>query len=162
MPTSDPLTETDLPRERGGFVALAVIAAAVGAGAALLLAPAEGARTRERVGQGLRSFKGEAAETIAQLQREIRKRRRHSRRESQLIALAGVLVGAGLTALLTPESGAVARQRLGGALGRIKVGAVDRVGRLRERRNQTPGNSPLQGESVPSVQELGRDPNAVF
>jgi hypothetical protein len=50
---------------RGGFVALAVIAAALGAGAAILLAPDEGSRTRQRVTQGLRSIGGEAAGTIA-------------------------------------------------------------------------------------------------
>ena len=41
--------------ERGGFVALAVLAAALGAGAAVLLAPEEGGKTRERVGRGLRA-----------------------------------------------------------------------------------------------------------
>ena len=51
----------------GGFVALAVFAAALGAGAALLLAPEEGARTRKRVGRGLKSLGGEAAETIAEV-----------------------------------------------------------------------------------------------
>lgn len=162
MLNSDPLTETDHPSERGGFVALAVIAAALGAGAALMLAPAEGSRTRERVGQGLRSLRGEAAETIAHLQREIRKRRRQSRRDKQFIALAGVLIGAGLTALLTPESGAVARKRLGGTLSRIRVGAVDRVGRLRERQDQAPSNPKAGDQSIRSVQELGRDPNTVF
>src|SRR4051794_40134029 len=110
--------------ERGGFVALAVLAAALGAGAALMLAPEAGSRTRERVGRGLRSLKGEAAETIAQLQREIRKRRRQSRRDKQIIALAGILIGAGVAALSTPESGAATRKRLGGTLSRLKVGAV--------------------------------------
>jgi gas vesicle protein len=148
--------------ERGGFVALAVVAAALGAGAALMLAPEEGARTRERVGRGLRSLRGEATGTIAQLQRELRKRKRQSRREKQLIALAGLLVGAGITALLAPESGPVTRRRLGGTLSRIKVGAVDRIERLRQRKGET-GSEPA-GEIPPvrSVQELGRDPNEVF
>jgi gas vesicle protein len=154
--------EDQAPSERGGFVALAVIAAAIGAGAALMLAPAEGSRTRERVGRGLRSLKGEAAETIAQLQREIRNRRRQSRRDQQIIALAGVLIGAGLTALLTPESGAVARKRLGGTLSRIKVGAVDRIERLRQRQGQTTGNAGEEDPSIRTVQETGRDPNAGF
>jgi gas vesicle protein len=148
--------------ERGGFVALAVIAAALGAGAALMLAPAEGATTRERVGRGLRSLTGEAGETIAQLQRELRKRRGQSRRDKQMIALAGVLVGAGLAALLTPESGAGTRKRLGGTLSRIKVGAVDRIGRLRQRQGETVGTGEEDNSSVRSVQELGRDPNTVF
>lgn len=148
--------------ERGGFVALAVLAAAVGAGAALMLAPEEGARTRKRVGRGLRSLRGEASETIAQLQREIRKRRRQARRDKQITALAGLLIGAGLTALLTPESGPTARKRLGGTLSRIKVGAVDRIDRLRQRQSEAAGSGEAEDASVRSVQELGRDPNSVF
>lgn len=147
--------------ERGGFVALAVIAAAVGAGAALLLAPAEGARTRKRVGRGLRSIRGEAAETISQLQREIGRRRRQSRRDNRLMGLAGLLVGAGLAAILTPESGPATRQRLGTTLSRMKVGTVDRIERLRT--GQEPAVEPgSQSEPVRTVQELGRDPNTVF
>jgi gas vesicle protein len=146
--------------EHGGFVALAVIAAAVGAGAALLLAPDAGVKTRKRVGRGLRSFRGEAAQTIAQLQREVRRKRNQSRRESRLMGMAGLLIGAGLAAVLTPESGAATRQRLGSTWSRMKVGTVDRIDRLRARREQ--GESPGQPESVRTVQELGRDPNSVF
>src|SRR5687768_5611541 len=91
---------------RGGFVALAVLAAAAGAGAAMLLAPEEGSKTRKRVGEGLRSLRGDAASTIAQLQRDIGRRKNQSRREKRLIALTGLLVGAGIAALLAPESGA--------------------------------------------------------
>jgi gas vesicle protein len=145
-------------RGEGGFVALAVLAAAAGAGAALLLAPESGSRTRERVGRGLRELGGEAAGTIAQLQREIRNRKSHSRREKRIFALAGVLVGAGLAALLTPESGPNTRKRLGGKLSRIKTGAVDRIERLRR-----PDNAPEATEApVRSVQELGRDASDVF
>jgi gas vesicle protein len=144
--------------EQGGFVALAVLAAAAGAGAALLLAPDSGSRTRKRVGQGLRGLTGEAAGTVAQLQREIRRRRSHSRREKRIVALAGLLVGAGLAALLTPESGPAARKVIGGKLSRIKVGAVDRIERLRQTKAAAePADSPVR-----SVQELGRDPNDVF
>src|SRR5918994_5736917 len=85
--------------DRGGFVALAVIAAAVGAGAALLLAPNEGEQTRTRVGRGLRSIGSEAAGTLAQLQREIHRRRHQSRREKRIIGLAGIFIGARLSAL---------------------------------------------------------------
>jgi hypothetical protein len=46
--------------------------------------------------------------------------------------VAGLLVGAGVAALLTPERGAQVRQRLSGTLGRIRVGAVDRIERLRQ------------------------------
>ena len=127
------LTSGDSPAaERGGFVALAVLAAALGAGAAVLLAPDEGAKTRKRVGQGLRSLQGDAAGTVAQLRREIQRRRNQSRREKRIIGVVGLLVGAGVAALLAPERGAEVRRRLGGTLGRIKVGAIDRIDRLRQ------------------------------
>lgn len=148
-------------RNRGGFVTLAVLAAALGAGAAVLLAPDEGAKTRKRVGRGLRNLRGDAAETIAQLQREIRRRRNQSRREKRIIAVAGLLIGAGVAALLAPESGADARKRLGGTLSRIKVGAIDRIERLKP---ATVQSSPETREEHPvrTVQELGRDSNDVF
>jgi gas vesicle protein len=145
---------------RGGFVALAVISAALGAGAAILLAPAEGARTRRRVTEGLRIIGGEAAGTIAQLQRDLRRRRAQSRREKRVVALAGLFVGAGLAALLTPESGTATRRRLGGTLSRIKVGTVDRIERLRQRGE--PEEESSESRPVRSVQELGREPNTVF
>jgi gas vesicle protein len=157
----DPITQSEpdiSQREgQGGFVALAVLAAAAGAGAALLLAPDSGSRTRQRVGQGLRDLRGEAAGTIAQLQGEIRKRKSHSGREKRIFAMAGLLVGAGLAALLTPESGPATRKLLGGKLSRIKVGAVDRIERLRQSEATEPAETPVR-----SVQELGRDPNDVF
>jgi gas vesicle protein len=146
---------------RGGFVALAVIAAAFGAGSAILLAPDEGARTRRRVAQGLRSIGGEAAGGIAQLQREVHRRRDQSRREKRVFALAGLLVGAGITALLTPDSGTGTRRKLGSTINRIKVGTVDRIERLRQRAE--PVEDPTaETRPVRSVQELGRDPNSVF
>ncbi|HYF40339.1 MAG TPA: hypothetical protein VD930_11665 [Gemmatimonadales bacterium] len=131
--------------ERGGFVALAVIAAAVGAGAALLLAPEAGAKTRSRVGRGLR---------------DIRRARRSSRREGRLMGLAGLFIGAGLAALLNPESGPATRQRVGSTWSRVKVGAVDRINRIRNR--EEPAESESRPDSVRTVQELGRDPNSVF
>jgi len=126
------------PTERGGFGTLVVLAAALGAGAAILLAPEEGARTRQRVGRGLRNLRGEATGTIAQLQREIHRRKRQTRRDKQLIGLTGFLLGAGLAAVLAPESGDVTRKRLGVTLSRIKTGAVERIERLRQRQGDTP------------------------
>jgi gas vesicle protein len=147
--------------ERGGFGTLVVLAAALGAGAAILFAPEEGARTRERVGRGLRSLRGEASDTIAQLQREIGRRKRQTRRDKQLIGLTGFLIGAGLATLLTPESGGATRKRLGITLSRIKVGAVEKIERLRQRQADAP--APAEEETpIRSVQELGRDPNNVF
>jgi gas vesicle protein len=146
MPDIEASTQFDTfdPSDRqghGGFVALAVVAAAAGAAAAMLLAPEEGAKTRKRVRRGLQSLRGDAAETVAQLQREIRRRRNQSRREKRIIALSGMLIGAGIAALLAPESGPETRRRLGGTFGRIKVGAVDRLDRLRERAAESPAES---------------------
>jgi hypothetical protein len=118
-----------------------------------MLAPDQGAKTRQRLGRGRRSLKGEAAE-------KIRKRRRQSRRDKQLIALTGLLIGAGITALLIPEGGPVTRKRLGHTLSRIKVGAVDRIERLRQRQGEAEVSQ--EDAQVRSVQELGRDPNTVF
>ena len=133
MPANDTLKSTEhMPaRSRGGFLVLAVLAAAVGAGAALLLASEAGSR--------------------------IRRQKRRSRPGKPIIALAGFLVGAGLTALLTPESGPATRKLLGGTLSRIKVGAVDRIERLRQTDAPEPAETPVR-----SVQELGRDPNDIF
>lgn len=77
------------------------------------------------------------------------------------MAVAGLLIGAGVAALLAPESGPQVRRRLVGALGRIKVGAIDRIERLRPREGEAASNAAEKRE-VPSVQELGRDPNTVF
>jgi hypothetical protein len=148
--------------ERGGFIGMAALAATLGAGAAILLAPEEGAKTRQRVGRGLESIRGEAAGTITYLQRELRRRRRQSQREKRLAALTGVLVGAGIAALLMTERGTSTRKRLGGTLSRIKVGAVDRIGRLRERSRETTKDRSPEDQPIRSVQELGRDPDSVF
>src|SRR5215208_7199990 len=101
----------DAGADRGGFVALAVIAAALGAGAAVLLAPKE---------SGLQSIGSGAAATVAQLQRQIQRRRHESRREKRMVGLAGLFIGASLAALLTPQSGTATRQRLGSTMSRIK------------------------------------------
>lgn len=116
----------------GGFLALALIAAAVGAGAALLLAPDRRFTRKET--------------------------QRRFRRDQRTVAAAGFLVGAGLTALLTPKSGPVTRKALSGTLSRIKVGAIDHIERLRL--SKVPATQDEQ--PVRSVQELGRDPNNVF
>jgi gas vesicle protein len=157
-------TQNDRPTSgRGGFMALAALAATLGAGAAILLAPEEGAKTRRRVGRRLESLKGEAAGTIASLQRELRRRRRQSRREKRVAGLTGFVVGAGIAALLMTESGASTRKRLGGTLSRIKVGAVDRIDRLRQQRSSEASEARNPDEQpIRSVQELGRDPDSVF
>jgi len=90
---------------RGGFFGLALIALALGAGSALLFAPAEGARTRQRLSKEIVELRGGAAKTVARIQREVHRRRTRDRREKRLYALAGLVVGAGLGAFLRPLAG---------------------------------------------------------
>ena len=144
-----------------GFIALAALAATVGAGAAILFAPEEGAKTRKRVGRKLESLRGEAAGTVTHLQRELRRRRRQSRRDRQIAGLAGLVVGATIATLLASERGSTTRKKLAGTLSRIKVGAIDRIDRLRHPSERAEPGTPEE-TPVRSVQELGRDPDSVF
>jgi gas vesicle protein len=144
-----------------GFMALAALAATVGAGAAILFAPEEGAKTRKRVGRRLESLRGEAAGTVTYLQRELRRRRRQSRRDRQIAGLVGLAIGATIATLLTSERGSTTRKKLAGTLSRIKVGAVDRIDRLRQSSERVEPGRPEE-TPVRSVQELGRDPDSVF
>jgi len=103
--------------ENGGFLGMALLALAVGAGAALLFAPAQGAETRKLVGGRLRDIRGGAESAIARLQRELGRREARRRRERRSAALVGLAAGAGLAALLMPASGADTRRRIVRTLG---------------------------------------------
>ena len=112
MPTDMPMDTNEFDLEpdeeeggRGGFFTLALIAMALGAGSALLFAPAEGAKTRQRLGREILELRGGAAKTVARVQREVHRRRTRDRREKRLYALAGLVVGAGLGAFLRPFAG---------------------------------------------------------
>jgi gas vesicle protein len=114
----------------GGLLGLALMALAVGAGTALLFAPAEGARTREVVGGRLRDFRGEAEGAFTRVQRELGRRDARRRRERRSSALLGLALGAGVAALLLPQSGSETRRKLSEAWQRRKSDvdeAVDRV-----------------------------------
>jgi microcompartment protein CcmK/EutM len=150
------------PSNRSGFIALAALAVTVGAGAAILFAPEEGSKTRKRVGRGFESLREEAAGKMNYVQRELRHRRRKSRREQQLAGLVGLVIGAGVMSVLMTESGSATRKKLGGALNRIKVGAVDRIDRLRQGSRGSSEELTGNEQPIPTVQELGRDPNSVF
>jgi hypothetical protein len=91
----------------GGIFTLALIALALGAGSALLFAPAEGAKTRKLLGREIEELRGGAAKTMGRIQREVHRRRTRERREKRLYAFAGLVVGAGLGALLRPRAGRV-------------------------------------------------------
>jgi len=115
--------------EGGGLLGLALFALAVGAGAAMLFAPAEGAKTRQIVGERLKGLKGDAGEALERVQRELGRREARRRRERRSSALLGLAVGAGLAALLTPESGPEVRRRIADRLRRAEeeVPDIDRV-----------------------------------
>ena len=102
----------------GGFLGLALLALAVGAGSAMLFAPAEGARTRKVVGSRLRDLRGGAGVALERVQRELGRREARRRRQRRASALIGVAVGASLAALLVPESGPDTRRRLSETLRR--------------------------------------------
>jgi gas vesicle protein len=107
----------------GGFLGLALLALAVGAGSALLFAPVEGARTRKAVGGRVRQLKGGAGVAFERVQRELgRREARRRRRERRASALIGLAVGAGVAALLVPESGPDTRRRISESLGRREGG----------------------------------------
>jgi len=123
----------------GGLFGLALVALAVGAGTALLFAPAQGAKTREVVGERLRDFRGEAESAFGRVQRELHRREAQRRRGRRSAALIGLAVGAGVAALLLPQSGAETRRQLSAKLRRRKGDveeAVDRVVRESQSESQ--------------------------
>ena len=122
--------EDDADRdEGGGLLGLALFALAVGAGAAMLFAPAEGATTRRIVGERIKGLRGDAGVALERVQRELGRRDARRRRERRSSALLGLAVGAGLAALLTPESGPDVRRRIADRLRRTEeeVSDADRV-----------------------------------
>jgi gas vesicle protein len=122
----------DLDREeqdgRGGLFGLAVLALALGAGAAMLFAPADGAETRRLVGSRLRDWRGDAEGALERVQHELGRREARRRRERRTSALMGLAAGAGLAALLTPRSGRDVRRGIANRLRREdSVAELDRV-----------------------------------
>ena len=102
----------------GGFLGMALLALALGAGGALLFAPAEGAETRKLVKGRLHDMRGGAEAAITRLQRELGRREARRRRERRMAALVGLAAGAGLAALLMPASGPDTRRRIVRTIGR--------------------------------------------
>jgi gas vesicle protein len=122
--------EDEAGREQGGgLLGLALFALAIGAGAAMLFAPAEGTKTRRLVGARLKSLRGDAGDVFERVQHELGRREARQRRERRSSALLGLAVGAGAAALLTPESGPAVRRRIAERLRRAEeqVPEIDRV-----------------------------------
>jgi len=123
--------EGDAGREEGGggLLGLALFALAVGAGAAILFAPADGTKTRRLVGARLKSWRGDAGDVLERVQHELGRREARQRRQRRSSALMGLAVGAGVAALLTPESGPAIRSRIAERLRRAEeeVPEIDRI-----------------------------------
>jgi gas vesicle protein len=113
-----------------GIFGMALLALALGAGTALLLAPAEGVRARRWVGGGLRDIRGGAEGALRRVQRELGRREVQRRRQRRVSALLGLAVGAGAAALLMPESGPDTRRRLVETLKRRADQASESVDRI--------------------------------
>jgi gas vesicle protein len=99
-------------REGSDGLGLALLALAIGAGSAMLFAPVEGARTRQVVQGRLRELRGGAEAALERARHELGRREAQRRRERRTSALIGLAVGAGLAALLVPESGSDTRRRI--------------------------------------------------
>ena len=131
----------------GSLVATAVVAAAVGAGVALMFAPEKGVKTRKRLGKRMRKLElskqleelelGKRAAAVSGGAKDGWKRfRKESARrmdpnpaggmEKPLYALLGTLAGAAVAVLLAPDSGTRTRQRLGSKLREMKDDASTR------------------------------------
>ena len=170
----------------GSVVVTAVVAAAVGAGVALLFAPEKGSKTRKRLGKRMRKL--ELSKQLEEL--ELGKRaamlgtgaaggwkkfRKESARRldpegssgmnKPLYALLGTLAGAAVAVLLAPDSGSETRQRLGSKLKEMKDDASTRWQEHRAGRRasaETGNGSADRDRNVRSVQELGREGSEVF
>jgi gas vesicle protein len=176
-------TEFDLEEESGsrggsGILTGALLAAAVGAGIALLLAPEKGSETRHQLGRRAREL--QLKERVGRLQSDVlrgagegwrqyvkgggsRRRRLNARRREATIGVLGTLLGAGAALLLAPESGERTRERIGRGIRRARNSASLRW------QPHHPANarafddfSVASGKPVRSVQELGREGNDVF
>ena len=113
--------EPEDSEEGSDGLGLALLALALGAGSALLFAPVEGAQTRKLVQARLGDLRGGAEHAVERVQREIGRRAGRRRQERRTSALIGLAVGAGLAALLVPESGPETRRRISSTLRRRRA-----------------------------------------
>ena len=156
-------------RSSAGGIATVALAAAVGAGVALLFTTDTGAETRKSVSRRLRRLElrnragrlGEAAlEGWEQVRGEGRKRvkqyRGHAASEdhSALYATLGTVAGAALAALLTPQGGRETREWIGSTFDDIRQNASLRWKEHRARRTAEPvASDPLDAEPQRPMQQ---------
>lgn len=159
--------DTDTARDRSvaGSIATVALAAAVGAGVALLFTTEGGERTREGLRRRFRDLDlGERASRLSDAARggferargEAVRAARHYREpepdHSALYATLGTVAGAALAALLTPQSGRDSRQWIGDAFDDIRQNASLRWKEHRARRARSPETA---DEAVRRLEENG-------
>ena len=151
-------------RSSASGIATVALAAAVGAGVALLFTTDTGAETRKSVSRRLRRLElrnrasklGEAAiEGWEQVRgeggRRMRKLRRDREDNSALYATLGTVAGAALAALLTPQGGRETREWIGSTFDDIRQNASLRWKEHRGRR--TPSGPDAEASSQRPMQQ---------
>lgn len=159
----------------GSMLATALLAAAVGAGVALLYAPEEGSKTRKKLGRRLGNWQDAAASGLSdgmdflssnteELRTLARRRSRRNASDRRRAALMGTLAGAGLALLFAPASGSRIRSDIGRQVNSLKDDASDKYREFkRRRRDTTRGAEPdATDRVVRTVEELGRESTEVF
>ena len=155
-------------RSMAGGVATVALAAAVGAGVALLFTTDSGARARHRVADRLRDLElgeragraGHAArrgfDTVRREGARRVRRYREPERDSSgaLYATLGTVAGAALAALLTPQRGRDTRDWIGNTFDDIRQNASLR---WKEHRARRKSSAEPQDEAVRRLQENGHE-----
>ena len=152
-------------RSVAGSIATVALAAAVGAGVALLFTTETGERTREGISRRFRDLdlgertsrlRGAARGGFDRVRSEAERAARHYRQpasdHSALYATLGTVAGAAIAALFTPQSGRESRQWIGDAFDDIRENASLRWKEHRARRAQAPETT---DEAVRRLEENG-------
>ncbi|HET8649403.1 MAG TPA: YtxH domain-containing protein [Gemmatimonadales bacterium] len=158
----------------GSMITTALLAAAVGAGVALLYAPEEGSKTRRKLSRRLGNWQEAAASGLSEgvdylssntreLRSMARRRGRQRASERRRAALMGTLAGAGLALLFAPASGSRIRSDIGRQVNNLKTDASEKYREFKRRRDTTRAVEPDANDRVVrTVEELGRESTEVF